>query len=99
MITILLLLTIAEVQHQDLFFSVRPDGDCRVVAIRNELLGANFVSSFEFDSIHFEINRGDGELPDSVSVVPPIGWWADPYELTIAEETTAEVLLCREIGS
>ena len=91
----------ATMVFDDLTVSLRPDGECFLMTIYDDLAGAVFVSEYTIPGdfpVVLQVNRGQDALPDHITVVPPLGWWADPYDFEIADHSTETVLLCQEVG-
>jgi hypothetical protein len=86
----------------DLTVSLRPDGECFVMSIQNDVAAAVNVGEYSVPGefpVGLLVSRGHGELPEHITVVPPQGWWADPYDFEIADRSTETVLLCQEVGA
>lgn len=92
----------ATLVFEDLTVTLRPDGQCFVMSIQNDVAAAVNVGEYSIPGefpVGLLVSRGHGELPEQITVVPPQGWWADPYEFEIADRSTVAVLLCQEVGA
>lgn len=72
-----------------------PDG--YAVTYRNRIVSSLTVTPWavELDgmAVRGQINAGDGEAPDDLQVVPPVGWDCRPCAVTVQEGESGAVLL------
>lgn len=72
-----------------------PDG--YAVTYRNTIVSSLTVTpwAMELDgmAVRGQISAGDGEAPDDLQVVPPVGWQCGPCTVTVREGESGAVML------
>lgn len=87
---------------EDLSVTLRPDGECYVLTISNVLAQSLFHSEYVIPgeiAVGLIVERGSGDIPEEITITTPDEYFADPSELTLPDNASAQVVICSRVGA